>query len=124
MSSFATAIGWTRLPGSLANSPQIFGQTAASALCFGCIVSIIGIWWQKHRRRSSGLIIEQTGLVSLFVGCVLYAVALLTVVARLTDAALAVGMTLGLAVAAAGQYRVIHKHRKAVTSDKAAADAR
>lgn len=114
ISSFTTAVGWSRLPGSLENSPQIFGQTAATTLCLGCILSIIGIWWQKHRRRSTGLILEQMGLVAVFVGCLLYAVALATV-PRITDAALALGMSAGLAAAAAGQYFSIRRYRLLAT---------
>lgn len=113
LSSFRQAIGAQRLPGSLENGPDIFGQTAATALCLGCIISIVGIAWQGRRgsrHRLDGLVIEQFGLVGVFVGCSLYVTALF-LAARPVDAAFASGLSFGLAVAAAWQYRVLSKYR-------------
>jgi hypothetical protein len=72
-----TALGLVPLPGSLANTPGIYGQTAAVAVVVGCVTSLIGLlWWGQ---RLTGLTIEQVGLVSIGGGCTLYLVALMGV---------------------------------------------
>lgn len=116
IASFRQAIGAVRLPGSLENGPDIFGQTAATTLFLGCVVSVVGIWWQSRkgaRHHLDGLVIEQIGLVGVFVGCSLYVIALLFN-ARPLDAAFAGGLSLGLAVAAAWQYYALRRHRRRI----------
>lgn len=136
--SIPTALGFLPLPGSLADGPDVYGRTAAIAICFGCAISLLGLLWpirSKGRhcldQNLTGITIEQVGLVFISVGCGLYAGALLGVHldqailvlqygggirAFLTtwfrDVSLAVGMAGGIGLAAAVQLWVIWRYRR------------
>lgn len=106
-SSTGTAIGLIPLPGSLEDGPSVFGQTAAVTLWAGCLIGLLGIAW---RDRLDGLVIEQLGMVGVTVGGILYAVALITAAGPWTNAILAIGMSLGVAVAAGVRYWGIYRY--------------
>jgi hypothetical protein len=125
VSSLGTATGAVPLPGSLLMGPDMFGQTAALALCLGSGVSVVGM---LLRDRMDGLVVEQAGRIIAGVGCLMYAVALFTSgshppppASRLylcgwllpisSDAVLAFGMSLGLAANCCVQWWRIHKFR-------------
>lgn len=125
ISSVGTAIGMVPLPGSLQHGPDLFGQTAALALCFGSALAVVGI---TIRDRMDGLVFEQTGHLIAGAGCLLYAVALFTSgeypppsSARLyvfghllplsSDAVLAFGMSVGIGSACLVQWWRIHIFR-------------
>jgi hypothetical protein len=103
-----TALGLVPLPGSLENTPGIYGQTCAAAVVIGCIISLVGLVWP--RSRLTGLTVEQVGLVSIGGGCTLYFVALFGV-PRLTDALPAMGFAVAFAVASVVQFILIWRFR-------------
>lgn len=109
LSSTPTALGLTPLPGSLADTPGIYGQTAALAIWLGCFTSLVGLLWRG--RRSDGLYYEQAGLVMVSVGCGLYAIALF-MVPHFTSALFAFGLSGGIAAASLVQYRSISRYRR------------
>lgn len=127
ISTFGTAIGVVPLPGSLRVTPDLYGQTAAIALCAGSVLAVLGILW---RNRMDGLVVEQLGHVIAGVGAALYALALFTaaldaplpVEKRLTlfgvllplssDAVLAFGMSLAIAGAGVVQWWRILRFRQ------------
>lgn len=103
-----TALGFVPLPGSLANSPGIFGETAAIAVVLGCLVSLVGlVWWGE---RLTALTLEQAGLVSLGGGCTLYFVALCSV-PNVGQAFPAMAFALAFAAGAFVQYFMIWRFR-------------
>lgn len=117
-----TALGIQKLPTSLADSPQPFGQIAASVLWLGCFVSLIGM---GARNRDTGVAVQRAGLVGVAIGGVLYALALALSVdlpgllratewARAWDAfspiAIAFGMSLGLGVGAIARRRQLRTY--------------
>lgn len=104
-----TAFGLVALPGSLEAGPTIFGQTTALVAWFGCLVSLLGLVWPG--RNSNGLYIEQAGLSLISVGYGLYSVALATV-PKFSDAALAFGLSGGLAIACCVQNWFIGHYRR------------
>lgn len=108
-SSTGTALGIVPLPGSLGAAPSIYGQSAAIILWLGCIIAVIGVFW---RDRLDGLVVEQFGLVGVMVGATMYAGALVTV--NWLNAVLAIGMSLGVAVAAGVRYWSIYRYRRAL----------
>lgn len=125
VSSVGTAMGMVPLPGSLQHGPDLFGQTAAIALCFGAVLSCVGM---LLRDRMDGLVIEQTGHLIAGVGCTLYAIALFTagsypppagtrlyifgaLMPLSSDAIFAFGMSVGIGAACWVQWWRIHKFR-------------
>lgn len=108
--STPTALGVVPLPGSLQATPGIYGQTAAAGIWFGCLISIGGILWGLKFDHLNGLVIEQTGLVFIPVGCALYSIALLGV-ERPSQALLAFAMSVGVAAFAVVQYLSIRRYR-------------
>lgn len=104
-----TALGLVPLPGSLETGPNIFGQTTAAVAWLGCLVSLVGLLWRG--RKSDSLYIEQAGLTLISVGYGLYAVALCGV-SRFSDAALAFGLSAGLALACVVQNWFIGRFRR------------
>lgn len=105
-----TALGVVRLPGSLANTPGIYGQTAAFAVVLGCFMCVIGlVWWGE---RLTGLTLEQVGLVSLGGGCTLYFVALFGV-DNVGQALPAMAFAAAFAAGAVVQFILIWRFRRA-----------
>lgn len=104
-----TALGLVPLPGSLERGPGVFGQTSAAATLLGCTVSLVGLLW--FGRKSNGLYLEQAGLVMIFIGCGMYAIAL-TGVPRFSDALFAFGLSGGFAIAALTQCIFIGRYRR------------
>lgn len=110
-SSTGTALGVVPLPGSLEDTPSIFGQTAAIVLWLGCLVGLFGIGWAN---RLDGLVIEQVGLLAVALGSGMYALALTLGGSRWSDIALAFGMSLGVCVAAGVRHWRIYRYRRAL----------
>lgn len=108
-----TALGLVPLPGSLENTPGIYGQTAAVSVAFGCFVSLVGLCWP--RERLTGLTLEQVGLVAIGGGCMLYLVALFGV-PHIKDALPAMGFAGAFAAGAVVQFILIwrFRHRRVV----------
>ena len=103
-----TALGLVRLPGSLANGPDMYGRICAAAVVIGCFVSLVGLLWP--RSRLTGLTIEQVGLVAIGGGCTMYFVALLGV-DRPTEALPAMAFVAAFAIGAAVQFFLIVRFR-------------
>jgi hypothetical protein len=111
ISSTPSALGLVPLPGSLQDTPGVYGQTAAVAICLGSLISIFGILWGWRRNHLDGLVIEQVGLVFIATGCILYGVAL-TGVEQPLEAMLAIGLCAGLVAFCATQYIGIRRFRR------------
>lgn len=111
ISSTAPALGLVPLPGSLQDTPGIYGQTAAGGIWLGCLISIVGILWGWRRDHLDGLVIEQVGLAFIGVGCLLYGVAL-TTVDHPSEAAIAIGLCVGITAFCTTQYIGIRRFRK------------
>jgi hypothetical protein len=69
-----TALGLVRLPGSLADTPGVYGEATAAAVVLGCLISLVGLVWRGE--KLTGLTLEQVGLVLICGGSGLYVVAL------------------------------------------------
>ena len=116
LSSSQTALGIRPLPGSLAQGGQVWGQVAASTLCLGCLVALLGLAWP---RRDDGLAIEQLGLALTAIGCLFYAGAVY-VLSGFYPAVFAIGFSGGIALASVVRYVQIEAY---VTQRKLAGDA-
>lgn len=103
-----TALGLVPLPGSLANSPGIYGQTSAAAVVIGSLISIFGLTWHN---RLTGLTVEQVGLIGIIGGTLMYFVALLTV-DHWQQAMLAMGLSLAFAAGGIAQFILIWRFRR------------
>lgn len=132
VSSAPTALGLQRLPSSLENSPEPFGQAAASTLALGCALSLLGI---LRRDRDKGLPVQRAGLILVAVGGLLYALALgvsVDLFALLwyrewgmawhafALIAIAFGMSLGIGAGAVARRRQLghYVHRRTVEADE------
>jgi hypothetical protein len=134
ISTIGTALGTVPLPGSLAAAPDLYGQTAAIALCLGSAAAAVGILLPN---RMDGLVIEQVGHVIAGLGAVLYALALFTNTRLLdspvcvfgitlpisSDALIAFGMCSAIAAACLVQWwRILRFRRRLKAQAKTIAD--
>jgi hypothetical protein len=111
------ALGLEELPRSLDHAGAFpWGQVAASMLCLGCVISLVGIFWKYE---SDGLLIEQFGLILAGFGCAFYALAAWNM-NGLTAAAFAVGMSLGIATACTVRWCQIEYYVQTVKAANAA----
>lgn len=107
ISTSGTALGVVPLPGSLRESPDLYGQTTAILMSVGALVGVIGMLWRGKDSRDA-LIIEQFGIGSLGLGMVLYAVALM-LVPKPSDAILAIAVCVGMSTLMAIQWALIFR---------------
>lgn len=105
------AFGIIPLPGSLRDGPDIYGQISAVTVVAGCAVSIVGLILGMRNRQPEGLNAEALGLAGVFLGCVMYAIALASV-PRPRDAVLAIGITVAVAGFAGVQRWMIRRKLK------------
>lgn len=101
------ALGFTRLPGSLADDPQFYGRTAAGCLALGCLVAAVG---ESLPDRLDGTIVEQWGLRVMAMGAGLYVFALATV-SEPTNALLAIGAVSGIGAGAEVHWWTLRRWR-------------
>lgn len=100
-SIWKVALGIDPLPNSLAESPDLFGRGSAAALLLGSVLVVVGFVW---RDRFSGLLVEAVACLFLGVGSVCYGTALGFASDWASNAAIAIGLTYGLAAGGVARY--------------------
>jgi hypothetical protein len=104
---FRTAIGAQPLPGSLAEQPDLFGQTSAIFMVGGSLVATIGLLWRWD--RMDAFVIYQAGVGALSPGCLMYALALYWVTNDLSNIAIVVAVFGGLGVGCVARWFQVNR---------------
>ena len=93
------------LPGTLQNSPTLYGLTSVWLIFAGCLVALAGIAWKD---RLDGSVLEQFGCILVALGMLMYGAALAKVFPM---SWLPMCMCGGFAMAFAFQWWIIHRWR-------------